>query len=117
MSCNSMRLPTAAARLLQLSSRSPMRSRSMMNFRQASSSRAWLSSDLGDDRGHSLIDDAIEGIELLLALANSVQNRSHAGGNSLGNNTGGDARDPAGLQRLLVQLGADGVGSRESGFG
>ena len=43
MSCSSTRLPTAEARLLQLSSRSPMRSRPIMNFRQASSPLAFSS--------------------------------------------------------------------------
>src|ERR1019366_3104462 len=62
---------------------------------------------LGDDRGYSLIDEAIERVEFLLALPDPVRQRRYAGGDSLSDNAGGNAGHPTSLQGLLSQLCAD----------
>ena len=87
MSCSSMRLPTAAARLLQFNRQiaDALQVDDELEARQQFAGLVFV--HLGDDRSHSLIDHAIERIEFLLALADSVRQRRHAGSYTLGDNS------------------------------
>ena len=89
----------------------------MMNFRQASSSRACSATHLRDDRRNSLVDDAVEVVKFLLFLPHAVKHRRHSGSNSFRDNACGDPRYAARLQCLLVQFGADCLWAGGSVFG
>ena len=64
---------------------------------------------LGDDRGHALINETIERVQFLLALANPIRQGRYAGGDPFGDNAGCDAGHTTSLQGLFPQLCADGI--------